>query len=126
IAGNTIEVDEGTVLSNITVVKTGFNISPASVASITMDSDKSLEFIATPVVVNRTLTIIPGTTGATITVDGVVITGNTITRPQGTVISSIALSKEGWTFTPAEFTNVLMDQNKTLSAVAVSINKTLT
>lgn len=126
IAGNTIEVDEGTVLSNITVVKTGFNISPASVASITMDSDKSLEFVATPVVVNRTLTIVPGTSGATITVDGVVITGNTITRPQGTVISSIALSKEGWTFTPAEFTNVLMDQNKTLSAVAVSINKILT
>lgn len=131
IVGNTITVNEGTVLSNITVVRTGYNISPASVPSVTMNQNQTLVFTATEIPViypDRILTVVVNGLHEPyqIFIDGQEQTGP-LMFPHGTILDDIRIEEiEGYTIVPVEFDDIVMDQNRTVTFTATRITHTLT
>lgn len=126
IVGNTVELDAGTTVS-VAVIKAGFDITPAS-QSVTMDSDKTLTFAASPVVTYRTLTIaVNGLSEPyNIWIDGVQQPSNTLQFVDGTILDDIKVEVEGYTIEPAEIDGVVMDQNRTIVFTAEPLQYTLT
>lgn len=131
ISGSSIEVNEGTILNSVIVVKPGFNISPDSFDDIVMDQNRTLTFQATEIPVvfpDRNLTIVVNGLSEPyrLIIDGQVHTGNVLTFAHGTILDDVKIEVEGYNVSPVEFDGIVMDQSRTITFIATPMQYSLT
>jgi uncharacterized repeat protein (TIGR02543 family) len=140
ITNNTGTYDDGTIVSLTAIPDSGYQFDgwsddatgSTNPLSITMDADKTVTALFSPI--QRTLTIIETNGTITVNPNPNSITNNTGTYDDGTVVSLTAIPDsgyqfDGWSDDATGITNpinITMDANKTVTAMFSLIQRTLT
>lgn len=108
---------QGTVLQNLTVTATGYNITPANIPSVTMDEDKTLIFEAVETGDDPFLSIVVNgiPVGYEVAANNIVWPGNQKSFPLRTVLENLVVTVEDYDISPPLVEQVVLDGNKTLT-----------
>lgn len=124
--GTVITFPAGTEIETLVVSAEGYSIEPAIIETIIMDRDRTMVFEATSLLPMYTITLnVTGVTVYNVLIDGIVQpTGVPLQFQEGTVIGVLTLARSGYSFTPLQVTDIVMDEDKVFnfSATAIKIS----